>query len=303
MPRARPAVRPPSAPPHLALDSVDRLVAEWRAVRPDLDFAPVEVVTRIRRLRTHLEGALEASLAACGLSGPIFGVLSALRRQGPPFQLSQRALMDRLGLTSGTVSVRVDQLVELGLVTRQADPADRRGSLVRLTEAGLQRCDACTPAYLADEDRLLSALSLEERGHLVRLLRRLLVGFEAERRPEASAAALGLMLAPAHVARLRQRELGLPERAGLLVRSIRPESPAEVAGLRAGDLLVRVGAQELRSPVTLAEAIAGASAAPNGRITLGVARNALGEFEVELELVPEASAHLRCVMPPRGRVS
>jgi DNA-binding MarR family transcriptional regulator len=290
VPRARPAARPPTAPPHLALDSVDRLIAEWRAVRPDLDFAPVEVVTRLRRLRTHLDVALEASLAACGLSGPSFGVLSALRRQGPPFQLSQRALTDRLGLTSGTVSVRVDQLVALGLVTRQADPGDRRGSLVRLTEAGLQRCDACTPAYLADEDRLLSALNLEERAQLVQLLRHLLAGFEAERRPDAAAAALGLMLAPAHVARQRQRELGLPERAGLLVRGIAPDSPAQAAGLRPGDLLVRVDGQELRSPITLAEAIAGASVAPAGRVILGVARNALGELELEFELATQGGA-------------
>lgn len=88
--------------------------------------------------------------------------------------------------------------------------------------------------------------------------------------------------------------------AGLLGRNIAPDSPAEAAGLRPGDLLVRVGGQELRSPVTLAEAIAGAPVAPSGRITLGVARNALGELEVELEL---ASAPLRCIMPPRGRVS
>jgi DNA-binding MarR family transcriptional regulator len=265
----------------VAVDSIDRLLAEWRAVRPDLDFAPVEVVTRIRRLRTHLDAALEAELATYALSGPSFGVLSALRRQGPPFRLSQRALMDRLGLTSGTVSVRVDQLVELGLVTRQADPGDRRGSLVQLSEAGLQRCDACTPAYVAEEDRLLSALSAEQRAQLAQLLRRLLAAFEAERRPGTYATTLGLSVVPAHVARQRQRELGLPERAGLLVRSVAPDSPAASAGVRAGDLLVRVDGQELRSPVTLAEAIAGA---PNRRITLGVARTALGELEVEVEL-------------------
>jgi DNA-binding MarR family transcriptional regulator len=284
-----PRARRPTPPPQPPLDSVDRLVAEWRAVRPDLDFAPVEVVTRIRRLRTHLDAALEAALAACGLSSPVFGVLSALRRQGPPFQLSQRALMERLGLTSGTVSVRVDQLVELGLVTRQTDPGDRRGSLVQLTGAGLQRCDACTPAYLADEDRLLSALSLEERSQLALLLRHLLAGFEAERRPEPSTAALGLMLVPAHVARQRQRELGLPERAGLLVRRVAPDSPAEAAGVRAGDLLVRVGSQELRSPATLAQAIANASVARTARISLGVARTAQGELELEVELARRKS--------------
>jgi DNA-binding MarR family transcriptional regulator len=297
VPRRRFPGRPPaSTPPAGTLDSVDHLVAEWRTVRPDLDFEPVETVSRIRRARAFLDVALEDALAAFGLSGPIFAVLSALRRQGPPFELNQRALMDRLDLTSGTVSVRVDHLAQLGLVTRRPDPADRRGALVHLTERGLEQCDACTPAYLAEEQRLLSALTTAEQAVLVGLLRRLLVGFEQP--PDPATAELGLSLAPAHVARQRQRELGLAERSGLLVRSVEPGGLAEQAGLSVGDLLVRVDDRDLHSVLTLSEAAAAALAGgADGCLRLGVTHGAQAEREVLLSLRRVDVARSRALRP------
>jgi DNA-binding MarR family transcriptional regulator len=270
---------PPSA---ATLDSVDRLVAEWRSARPDLDFAPVETVSRVRRVRAFFDIALEDALGTLGLSGPIFAVLSALRRQGSPFELSQRALMDRLNLTSGTVSMRIDQLVQLGLVRRRPDPADRRGALVGLTEGGLAAWDACTPAYLAEEQRLLSALTVAEQQLVAGLLRRLLVGFEQQ--PDPTAAWLGLSLAPAHVARQRQRELGLPERGGLLVRSVAPGSQAEAAGLRTGDLLVRVDERDLYSTLPLSEAVTAALSRPSASLKFGAVHGAQPERDVLLKV-------------------
>ena len=41
-------------------DSVDRLIADWSRVRPELDFAPVSIVARLARARTYIDGALEA---------------------------------------------------------------------------------------------------------------------------------------------------------------------------------------------------------------------------------------------------
>jgi DNA-binding MarR family transcriptional regulator len=241
------------------------------------------VVRRIQRLQTYLDAALEATLAEFGLTGPIFHVLSVLRRQGPPFRISQRSLMDRLHLTSGTVSVRVDQVVQRGLALRAPDPADRRGALVTLTERGLAVCDACAPAYLAAEDRLLSALSRAEQAALGDLLRKLLVSFESEIRTQSDGVSkrLGLTLAPAHVTRQMQRALGVPERAGLLVRWVAPDGPAARAGLREGDVLVRAGTLELRSAVVLAQAVHGALT--KGELTLRVLRG-LDERRLSLRL-------------------
>jgi len=277
-------------------------VAEWRAVRPDLDFAPVEIVSRLRRLRAILDVHLERSLIACGLSGPSFAVLSSLRRQGPPFQLSQRRLMDALGLTSGTVSVRIDQLVERDLVRRLPDPADRRGALVQLTAGGLAACDACTPAYLGDEDRLLAALSPAEREQLAGLLRRLLLSFEAANQPDPTGRWLGLLLAPAHVARQRQRELGLDERTGLLVRAVEPDSPAERAGLRPGDLLVSVDGQHLRATADLAEALAAPGRRRSVSLRLGVVRGGHVSLDVALA-VPSNRVQAAGASWPAGSVA
>ena len=59
---------------------------------------------------------------------------------------------------------------------------------------------------------------------------------------------LGVALAPADVAARLRRSVGLDERDGLLVRGVVEGSPAEAAGIREGDLLVRAGDTDLRSP-------------------------------------------------------
>lgn len=52
---------------------------------------------------------------------------------------------------------------------------------------------------------------------------------------------IGVAVAPAHVARRLRRSVGLPERAGILVREVEPGSPAEAAGIAQGDLIVAAG--------------------------------------------------------------
>jgi len=52
---------------------------------------------------------------------------------------------------------------------------------------------------------------------------------------------LGVALAPPHVAAKLRASVGLPERAGLLVRGVEPGSPADRAGIAEGDLLVAAG--------------------------------------------------------------
>ena len=70
---------------------------------------------------------------------------------------------------------RIDRVEALGLVERLPDPHDRRGTLVALTREGLKTVDAAVVAHLANEERLLGALSPAERGTLARLLRKLLL--------------------------------------------------------------------------------------------------------------------------------
>ncbi len=64
-------------------------------------------------------------------------------------------------------------------------------------------------------------------------------------------ARLGVVLAPSVAARRLRRAVGLPEREGLLVRAVMPESPAATAGIRQGDLLVHADGTDLRRPPDL----------------------------------------------------
>jgi DNA-binding MarR family transcriptional regulator len=160
-------------------DEVDDLVAAWRAERPDLDVQPLQVLSRISRLARHLDRARRSAFAAHGLESWEFDVLSALRRQGPPYQLSPGALLHATLVTSGTMTNRIDRLAEAGLVRRRPDPQDKRGVLVVLTDAGLDRVDAALTDLLGSEETLLAGLTRDEREALAGLLRVLLAPFDA----------------------------------------------------------------------------------------------------------------------------
>jgi DNA-binding MarR family transcriptional regulator len=122
-------------------DSVDHIVAEWAVERPDLPVRPVEVLTRLSRVRMRIDDELAGVFARYDLSGADFAVIAALRRSGSPFTLPQSVLMTRLGLTSGTISVRLGRLETKGVVTRAPSSDDGRGVLVNLTDKGALGAD------------------------------------------------------------------------------------------------------------------------------------------------------------------
>jgi DNA-binding MarR family transcriptional regulator len=161
-------------------DEVDDLVAAWRAERPDLDVEPLEVLSRVSRLARHLDRARRAAFAGRGLEPWEFDVLSALRRQGAPYQLSPGALLHATLVTSGTMTNRIDRLAAAGLVHRQPDPQDKRGVLVTLTAAGQSTVDAALADLLTSEWALLENLSDTQRGVLADLLRTLLAPLDAD---------------------------------------------------------------------------------------------------------------------------
>ncbi|RBQ16827.1 MarR family transcriptional regulator [Spongiactinospora rosea] len=160
-------------------DEVDRLVAAWRQERPDLDVAPLQVLSRVSRLARHLDRARRAAFAEHDLEPWEFDVLTTLRRAGEPYELSPGALLRATLVTSGTMTNRIDRLAAAGLVRRRPDPEDRRGVLVSLTPAGRDRVDAAFADLLRREHDLLACLRADERDTLAGLLRSLLVPFDA----------------------------------------------------------------------------------------------------------------------------
>ena len=252
-------------------DHVDWVIEGWARERPDLDVSPIAIINRLERLQTYLRSEVASVFERFGLTAPSFAVIATLRRASMPYQLSQRALMDALQLTGGTISVRINRLERDGLVERFPDPHDQRGVLVRLTEEGKQLFDQVAPLHLANEDRLLSALNAQQREQLAALLRILLLSFDpiAPEDPYHPSHWIGASLAPAHLARKLRRSTGLPDTPGLLVQSIAIPSVAASAGLQEGDLIISANGIEIRSSESLHEQLL---AARGGILELGILR-------------------------------
>jgi serine protease Do len=105
-------------------------------------------------------------------------------------------------------------------------------------------------------------------------------------RGEASASPrLGVAVAPPRAARRMRRAVGLPERAGLLVRAVEDGSPAAAAGIEPGDLLAAADGTELASVDDLYGVL---DSAAGGSLELVVVRG-IDERSVKVELEPSES--------------
>lgn len=155
-------------------DEVDEIVAAWGAVRPDLDMAPIQVLSRVRRLSAQLDEQRQRAFAAHGLGAHEFDVLAALRRSAGGAELTPGQLLDATHVTSGTMSNRLARLARRGLITRRPDLHDGRQQLIGLTAAGKQHVDAALESLLDYERRLINGMPYEQRQGLVRSLRQLL---------------------------------------------------------------------------------------------------------------------------------
>jgi DNA-binding MarR family transcriptional regulator len=159
-------------------DEVDRIVEAWARERPDLDFSPLQVLSRVGRLSKHLDRARRTAFATSGLEPWEFDVLAALRRAGAPYQLSPKALLQQTLVSSGTMTNRIDGLVTRQLVERRTDPHDGRGVLVVMTDRGREAVDAAISELIAGEAELLEALSRADQERLSALLRKLSLDFD-----------------------------------------------------------------------------------------------------------------------------
>jgi DNA-binding MarR family transcriptional regulator len=160
-----------------ARDEVDDVVVAWRRERPDLDTSPMEVLSRVDRLARHVDRVRAAAFSRHGLEGWEFDVLAALRRSGAPYRASPGALVRATGVTSGTMTNRVDRLVSRGLVRRDSDPDDRRSVRVELTDQGRATVDGALVDLLRAERELLAGLAEPDRTGLADGLRRLLASY------------------------------------------------------------------------------------------------------------------------------
>lgn len=119
-----------------------------------------------RRLR---ETSREA-LAPWDLTPSYLRALRVLQRDGV-MRLSE--LSEHLRIAPRSTTEVVDALESRGLAGRRPDPADRRATLVELTEHGASVLDAIRAARGTEAERFFGRLSQTDRADLARILRKL----------------------------------------------------------------------------------------------------------------------------------
>ncbi len=155
-------------------DRIDELVAQWERERPDLDAGVMAEVGRLLVVARLIEQRLDATAAEFGVHRSEGDVLFTLRRAGPPYRLSPTALSSSLLVSTGTMTNRLDRLEARGLVRRRPNPADRRGLVIELTDAGRALVDRAVEVHVQREQEALGGLDAREREQLAVLTRKLL---------------------------------------------------------------------------------------------------------------------------------
>lgn len=147
-------------------------LATWPQIDPEVE----GVVTRVARAAQYLDHAAQASLTRVGLTKEEFKVLCALHSG----KRSHGSLCSELHVSTGAMTNRLDKLERSSLLARSRDPDDRRGILLKLTDAGREKLDQYIDTGAHRERQLLAALTAPEKRHLNRLLQKLLNSLHSE---------------------------------------------------------------------------------------------------------------------------
>lgn len=152
-------------------DAVDKIIGQWKNEGVDRDLTAMETIGRIARIYSMTGKKMDETFAIFGLNRGEFDVLAALRRSGSPYTLTPTELFDTLMVTSGTMTNRLINLEKRGLIVRDRNEADKRSTLVRLTDGGIELMEKCLPAHMDTEDSLVSGMGRKKLEKLNGLLK------------------------------------------------------------------------------------------------------------------------------------
>jgi DNA-binding MarR family transcriptional regulator len=169
-------------------DPVDELIAAWQSELPDVLGPESELVKRVTLLAGALNDAVGTELPDLGLTPAEFDVLAALRRAGKPYARRPNDLTKSLLMSSGGTSNVINRLAARGLVARQPDPDDGRGTLVGLTDEGVALAEEAVRTSAATHAAVLAAVPEPVLAAAAAALREVFTAVGSIRRPAAPAA-------------------------------------------------------------------------------------------------------------------
>ena len=121
----------------------------------------------LRRVGDALALCQDSVFSKYGLTTEQFGVLTSIKSRGPLRPVDLASILER---SPNSMSMLVDRMVKAGLVKRTRDRKDRRIVNVSLTGKGEDALKPAEPAGWEFIERVLLALSYEEKDALINLL-------------------------------------------------------------------------------------------------------------------------------------
>ena len=194
---------------------VVRVDAGFEKEYPGADRTCTEAYASLCRTGEALLGELDRRVRLTfGIPQAAATALAVIDGAGVPLTPSQ--VSDRVLIASATMTATLDLLEHRGWIRRVANPGDRRSTLIEITPDGRAATDQLLPGIRTLEKSILSALTADERAHLLDLLAKILA--------RAAQAAAG-QPEPLNGQRIR------PARLGGLPQSSHPRRTPSHAGL------------------------------------------------------------------------
>ena len=157
------------------MDTVSGRVASTSAERAELYEAAeqqlLDFIAVIARTKREVAARMEHRLTTAAL--PVLGLV--VRSKG----ISQSEICDRLLIDKAALSRMVTKLEELGLVTREVDPDDRRVSQLLPTELAVTRRREWLHNWRLDLRDRMEQWSDDDLGALTTLIGRLNLDFDS----------------------------------------------------------------------------------------------------------------------------
>ncbi|WP_417588690.1 MarR family winged helix-turn-helix transcriptional regulator [Pararhodobacter oceanensis] len=117
-----------------------------------------------------IEDQLRDSLATIGLRPRQARIIDALSRMEPASQVS---LARAFGITPASMSTMTVRLIEAGFVSREADPAEARSNLLRLTPRGRGLLGDIHTVWREIDALIAAQLGVQDAAELTRITRNL----------------------------------------------------------------------------------------------------------------------------------
>jgi DNA-binding MarR family transcriptional regulator len=153
---------------------IDETIRTWSNERPDLDFASMELSLKLNSVVRAVSDEVASQLEDLGVNLGEFDVLATLRRHGRGAKVTPKEIATATLVTPSGLTNRLSRLEKMGLISRQADPRDGRGALIKITAAGKRVADRGIEIVVATQDRYMNELSEQMKKGLDQSMTRMI---------------------------------------------------------------------------------------------------------------------------------